>query len=173
MLQVDAQLGVLLEVIALRDGQPFHTITTIEIAFDQPIPAERFHFQPPAGEEIRPTQGGPRPQHLTLLEAEQRAPFTVLIPDRIPADWNGHCVFTEPSERPPRPAQVSLSYSSDDGHESVSLTQSAPADRLDHYDHLTRGERWQEVTRNGTVIGVTKPEQGPQAQAHRSSSPTR
>jgi hypothetical protein len=118
-LQVDAERGLLLEVVAFRDGEPFHIITTVQIAFDEPIPDERFHFQPPAGEEVRPIGGRPGPQRLSLPEAQQRAPFTVLIPERIPENWHVHCVFVEPSERPPWPAQVSLNYSSGDGHESV------------------------------------------------------
>lgn len=67
-LEVDAQRGVLLQVVALRDGQPFQKITTVEIKFDLPISEERFRFQPPAGEEIQPTRGR-RPEPLSLREA--------------------------------------------------------------------------------------------------------
>jgi hypothetical protein len=167
-LQVDAQLGVLLEVVALRDGESFHKITTVEIAFDQPIPDERFRFQPPAGEDIHPISGRPRPQRLSLPEAQQLAPFTVLIPDRIPDNWHVHCIFVEPSARPPWPAQVSLNYSSDDGHESVSLSQSSAADRSEGWhDEMTSGDGWEDVVHDGTLIRVTKPgARGPQAQAH-------
>ncbi len=35
---------MLLEAIALRDGEPFHKITTVEITFDGPIPDERFQL---------------------------------------------------------------------------------------------------------------------------------
>jgi hypothetical protein len=167
-LQVDAERGVLLEVVALRDGEPFHKITTVEITFDDPIPDERFRVQPPAGEEIRPIAGRPRPQRLSLPEAQQHAPFTVLIPERIPENWHVHCVFVEPSQRPPWPAQVSLNYSSDDGHESVSLSQSSAADRSpEWHDQMTSGDGWEDVVHDGTRVRVTKKDaRGPQAQAH-------
>jgi hypothetical protein len=51
--QVDADRGVLLEVVATRDGEPFHRITTQRIAFDHPIDPERFRFVPPPGETVR------------------------------------------------------------------------------------------------------------------------
>jgi hypothetical protein len=167
-LQVDAERGVLLEAVALRDGEPFHKITTVEITFDNPIQDERFHFQPPAGEEVRPIGGRPGPQRLPLPEAQQRAPFTVLIPERIPEDWHVHCVFVERSERPPWPAHVSLNYNSDDGHESVSLSQSSAADRSPGWlDQMTSGDGWEDVVQDGTPVRVTKKgARGPHAQAH-------
>ena len=56
-LEVDAQRGVLLEVLALRDAEPFQKITTLEIKLNLPISEERFGFQLPAGEGIQPTPG--------------------------------------------------------------------------------------------------------------------
>jgi hypothetical protein len=167
-LEVDVERGVLLEAVALRDGKPFHRITTVEVVFDHPIADERFHFEPPAGEEIQPIGGRLRPQRLSLPEAQQRAPFTVLIPERIPANWHVHCIFIATSTRPPQPAQVSLHYRSDDGHESVSLAQSSATNRPSGYEQLTSGDAWQDVERNGTVVRVTKPDArfGPQAYAH-------
>ncbi len=59
-LDVNWQRGVLLGVVALRDGEPFQKITTVEIAFDGPIPEERFTLW-----------------HVTCLfrEASQRPPW--------------------------------------------------------------------------------------------------
>lgn len=166
-LEIDLERGVLLEAVAFRDGQPFHRITTVEVVFDHPIADERFHFEPPAGEEIQPIGGLSRPQWLSLPEAQQRAPFTVLIPDRIPANWHVICAFIEAATRPPRPATVSLNYRSADGHESVSLSESSAADRPSGYEQLTSSDAWQDVERNGTVVRVTKPDAfWPQAQAH-------
>ena len=93
-LEVDQERGVLLAVTAARDGQPFHKITTLAIRFDEPIPSETFQFAPPEGEEIEPVRTHRRSlQHITLPEAQQRAPFTVLMPDRVPADWQLlHCM---------------------------------------------------------------------------------
>jgi hypothetical protein len=165
-LGVDEQLGVLLSVVAFRDDEPFRELTTVSVAFDEPIPDERFRFEPPPGESIRSIRERPHPRHVTVVEAQQLAPFTVLIPERIPATWHPHCDYLEARERPPNPARVSLHYRSDDGHESVHITQLAAADRAT-YDELTRGEGWQDATRDGTVVRVIKPgSAGGQTQAH-------
>lgn len=165
-LEVDQALGVLLAVTAIRDEQPFHQITTLAIRFDEPIPAETFRFQAPKGEAIQTSRDRHRVQHITLTEAQQRAPFTVLMPDRVPADWQVHCTFIEPSRRPPSPAQVSLGYRSDDGHHSISISQIASADRPSHhYENMINDDDWQDVTRDGTSVKV-RPAAWGQAQAH-------
>jgi hypothetical protein len=163
-LEVDAQRGVLLRAVALRGGEPFQEVTTVEIAFDEPIGDELFRFEPPAGEPVQPVGQRPRPQHITAAEAQQRAPFTVLIPDRIPEDWHVHCVFIEPSQRPPQPASVLLNYRSDDGHESVSLSQYDASDKPGQYDLMIASDGWQTTTHDGTAVQVQSG--GPQFQAH-------
>lgn len=58
-----------------------------------------------------------------------------------------------------------MNYSSDDGHESVSLSQSAASDQpLEWREQLTSGDGWEDVIREGAAVRVRKP--GPQAQAH-------
>jgi hypothetical protein len=167
VLHVDAELGVLLGVVAFRDGEPFREIATVEIAFDQPIADDRFVCRAPAGEEIRSVLHRSRPQRMPIPEAQQRAPFTVLIPDRVPASWHVHCVFVERSERPPSPPQVSLNYNSDDGHERVTISQAAVNNAPSQYCEMIRGDGWDEVIRDGTTIRVTKPgAAGSQTQAH-------
>ena len=162
-LEVDQERGVLLAVTAIRDEQPFYKITTLAIGFDEPIPAETFQFVPPEGEEIQPTRASSlRP--ITLTDAQQRGPFTVLMPDHVPANWRVHCMFIEASQRPPRPAMVSLNYHSDDGHQSISISQMAAADAPRHYGHIIDDENWQEVTRDGRSVKV-RPAESPQAQA--------
>lgn len=165
-LEVDQERGVLLAVTAIRDEQPFHKITTLAIRFDEPIPAETFQFAPPEGEQIQPTRGDrDRLQHIKLTDAQQRAPFTVLMPDRVPASWHVRCLFIEASQRPPTPAQVSLSYRSDDGHQSVSISQMAAVDASHQYGNMINDENWLEVPRDGTSVRV-RPAQWPQSQAH-------
>ncbi len=163
-LEVDRERGVLLAVTAIRDGQPFHKITTLAVRFDEPNPAETFRFVPPEGEEIHPVQSrrdSLRP--ITLAEAQQRAPFPVLMPDRVPTNWWMHCMFIEASQRPPMAAHVSLSYHSSDGHESVSISQSAAGDR--QYRDIIDDEKWEMVDRDGTSVRI-RPAEWPQAQAH-------
>jgi hypothetical protein len=165
-LGVDEQLGVLLSVVAFWEDEPFREVTTVAIAFDEPIPDERFRFEPPPGEAIKSSHERPQPRRVTVVEAQQLAPFTVLIPERIPASWHPHCDYREACERPPTQARVALYYRSDDGHESVHIALVAAEDRAG-YDELTRGDAWQDVDRDGTVVRVTKPgSPGGQTQAH-------
>lgn len=165
-LEVDQERGVLLAVTAIRDEQPFYKITTLEIRFDEPILSETFQFAPPGGEEIQPVRDRRRDlQHITLTEAQQRAPFTVFMPDRVPSGWQMRCMFIEASARPPSPAQVSLRYRSVDGHQSLSISQVAAADRASHFGSMIDDENWQVVARGGTSIRVS-PAEWPQAQAN-------
>lgn len=161
-LEVDQQLGVLLAVSAIRDGEPFHRITTQAIHFGHPIGDETFQFEPPAGEEIAPIHDEHRVQNVTLPEAQQQTPFTVLMPDTVPASWQVQCRLITASQRPPSPTHVGLSYTSVDGHESVSLTQAA-ADASNPYSHLGDDENWESVTRGGIPMR-TRPRRWGQAQ---------
>jgi hypothetical protein len=102
--------------------------------------------------------------HVSLPDAQQRAKFTVLIPDRIPPDWHSTCAFIEPSNRPPSPAAVLLNYHSDDGHESVSLSEYAAGDKPGQYELMISDDDWRTITRNGTDVRVRTPG-GPSSQA--------
>ena len=161
-LEVDRQLGVLLAVTAIRDEQPFHRITTLTLAFDQPIPDETFRFEPPAGEEIQSRWGEERVEHVTLVEAQQLAPFMVLMPDTVPDHWQVQCRLIRPSQRPPSPMQIGLIYQSTDGHESISLSQ-FPASERHPCRELGDGEGWEAVTRGGIEM-KTRPARWGQAQ---------
>lgn len=166
-LAVDEQLGVLLGVTALRDGQPFREVTTLTITFDEPIADERFHFEAPSGEEVRGVGERPFVRPVPIAEAQRLAPFTVLIPERIPENWQPRCMFWEASDRPPTPPRVSLQYRSEDGHESVSISQMAATDSDEGYEQMKQGDGWQDVIVEDTVVRVTKPGfRGPQRQAH-------
>jgi hypothetical protein len=164
-LEVDQERGALLAVTSIHDDLPFFKITTLAIGFDQPIPAEIFQFAPPEGEQIQSTRDRHRHllHHITLTEAQQRAPFTVFMPDHVPTDWQVNCVFIEPSQRPPSKAHVSLTYRSADGHQSVSISQMAAADH--YYEIMINDENWQEVARDGTSVKV-RPAEWAQAEAH-------
>jgi hypothetical protein len=164
LLGVDAERGVLLEVIAMRNGEPFHRITTERIAFDKSIDPERFRFVQPAGEKVRPAWDEHRLRHVRLPEAQRLAPFTVLVPGRIPPDWGSRCTFVEPSQRPPSVACVLINYYSDDGHERVSLGEYAAGDQPDQYNLMINHDEWKTITRNGVDVRVRDP--GGQAQAY-------
>jgi hypothetical protein len=161
-LEVDRQLGVLLAVTAIREKEPFHRITTLAAAFGQPIPDGTFRFELPAGERIQSRSGEERVEHVTLVEAQQRAPFMVLMPDTVPANWQVQCRLIRPSERPPSPMQIGLIYCSTDGHESISLSQ-FPAGGSNPYRELGDGEGWETVTLGGLEM-KTRPARWGQAQ---------
>jgi|SRR5579884_1562279 len=161
-LEVDRQLGVLLAATAIRDGKPFHRITTLSAAFGEPIPDETFRFEPPPGEQIQSRWGEERLEYVTIVEAQQRAPFTVLMPDTVPVNWQVQCRLIRPSERPPSPMQIGLMYHSTDGHESISLSQ-FPAGGSNPYRQLGDGEGWETVTRGGIEMKA-RPARWPQAQ---------
>jgi hypothetical protein len=74
-------------------------------------------------------------------------------------------MFIEASQQPPSPALVSLSYRSDDGHESISISQMAAANASRQYGNMVNDENWQEVARDGTSVRV-RPTEWAQAQAH-------
>ena len=160
--EIDQERGVPLAVTAIRDEQPFFKITTLAICFDEPIPAETFQFVAPEGEEIQTVRDRQRLQEsVTLTEAQQRAPFTVLLPERVLAGWQMRCLFVKAVKRPPSPARVSLAYRSDDGHQSLAIWQMATSDRA-AFECGTgiNDENWQAVTREGMLVGIRTSEWG-------------
>jgi hypothetical protein len=118
----------------------------------------------PVGEQVQPAGQRAPAQHITPSEAQDRAPFTVLIPARIPSDWRVHCAFIEPSHRPPRQASVALNYSSDDGNDRVSLSQYAAENKPEQYDLMIANHGWRTVIHDSTAVEVRSP--GGQSQAH-------
>jgi hypothetical protein len=74
-------------------------------------------------------------------------------------------LFIEASQRPPLAAQVSLNYRSDDGHQSISISQMAAADAAHRYGNMIDDENWQEVDRGGTSVRI-RPAEWPQSQAY-------
>jgi hypothetical protein len=162
-LEVDRERGVLLAAMAARDGEPFHRITTLAIRFDEPIAPEMFRFEPPEGEEVQATRSGSRARHVTLVQAQQQASFTVLMPDTVPDNWQVHCRLIEASERPESSEQIALHYNSTDGHESISITQ-MPVGVSNPYKSIGNEEDWEDVTRNERTIRA-RPASWGQAQA--------
>jgi hypothetical protein len=154
-LEVDQERGVLLATTAIRGKRPFYKITTLAIRFDEPIPAETFQFRPPEGEQIRSLpELFPRPEFVSVTEAQRRTAFTVLVPDHLPTGWRPtpYCACSEGSAW--LPAFVVLFYRSDAGHPSVSIQQMAATHAPQHYGGTLDDEGWQEVLRDGTPIKI-------------------
>jgi outer membrane lipoprotein-sorting protein len=129
-LVVDAERGILLRSVSLLDGEPFAIVEFLSIAFDEEIPDEIFVFEPPPGEEVRDAREamlghlGPVPLH----EAAQRAPFAVLVPAAVPADWRMHVYFSEEDERRRWPAAVHIHYVDDMARVNINVNEHAAGD---------------------------------------------
>jgi hypothetical protein len=163
-LEVDIERGLVLASTAFRNAQPFYSTTALAIRFDEPITPELFRFEPPEGEKIEPVRGaGARMRSVTLVEAQQQTPFTVLMPESVPTDWQVQCRLIEASKRLESSTQIGLSYHSTDGHESVSITQMA-ADATSARRRASNQEGWETVTQNGVTLR-TRPASWGQAQA--------
>jgi hypothetical protein len=151
LLDADAERGVLLRVEAFRGGEPFQRTEAVEIAFDEPLEHDLFVFRAPAGERVlSPRERHGRPEHVPVSQAQRRAPFTVLLPERVPADWELHCTYVGPSERPPSGPSVHLSYTSASGHESVSIGQRSAAEERRPGD----AGGWEELRLDGALFHV-------------------
>lgn len=100
-LAVDAERGVVLRVEAQLDGRPFAITEVTAIEFDVPIGDEVFASGPPE-------PAIPRPERVSIEEAARRAPFTVFVPARVPAESSLFVRFVPAHEH--RPATVVLSY---------------------------------------------------------------
>jgi len=134
----DRQRGVLLRTTSLLDGLPLSSVEVLEIAFDEEFPPETFRFELPVGESFRPLF--PHPEHVTLERAAQLAPFSVLAPAEVPADWQLHVLYLPGDDRPPQPPSVSLHYHSRDASQQVNIAQTA-ASAADQHEWLAWDER--------------------------------
>jgi len=99
-----------------------------------------------------------------VIEAQQLASFTVLIPDRIPANWHPHCIYIAASEAPAATRAGLTQLPVRRRPPSVSIIEMAAADRPAHYDQMIAGDGWQDVPHDDIVVRVTKA--GNQTQAH-------
>lgn len=163
-LEFDADRGIVLAGQAFATGELFRTIEAVEVEIDGDFDGGLFVFRPPEGEAI---QGTRRDRHLlrhtSIPEAQAAAPFTVLVPERVPTHWTIHCTYAGPSTRPPSPPSVSIHYRSDSGHESLNLMLT-PADEQ---AHPINTESWREVQAGEYTVRVNgRGERGPQSQLH-------
>jgi hypothetical protein len=84
----------------------------------------------------------------------------------MPTGWRQvpYCGYVEASSR--SPAQVILTYRSDDGRQSVSIWQMAAVDASQHYGDMFDDESWHEVLREETPIKIRPAGELFPAQAH-------
>jgi hypothetical protein len=166
LLAVDAELGVLLRLESLIDGEPFAVTEVRAIAFDEDFAPETWVLQPPAGETFGPL-ALPRHERVTLDEARRRAPFTVLVPRRAPVGADLEVTFVAAAERPPTPAFVTLAYGAPGLGLDVRISQASAA--TDHALDLRDGA--EAIERDGRVVYIR--DMGGQLQAVAESHGTR
>lgn len=123
-LSFDAETGALLRSEARLDGEPFQRLEVTEIEYT-PAPAEAFALEPPAGHAGRPRRWA-RPVELPLHELAATAPFTVLVPARIPDKWRlAASQLLDGREHPRLETTAFLDYASPEGAYSVGVRERA------------------------------------------------
>ena len=83
-LHADPLTGTLLYIAAYQADQIFEVNEVAEVYFDEALSDELFRYSPPPGEIIRPAT--PITERMSLADAIARAPFTVLIPQRLSSE---------------------------------------------------------------------------------------
>src|SRR5574337_655890 len=121
--------------------------------------------EPAAGEQVRPPFDlVSLPQFVPVAEATRQAPFTVLMPDRMPPGWRQmpYCGWAEASPR--LPPFVMLTYRSDTG-QHVMIHQVAAADAPRSHGCILDDETFQEVFRGDMSIRIRPANEWLQTQA--------
>ena len=123
----DAETGALLRSEATLAGEPFHRLEVTEIAYG-PLADETFALEPPPDHEGTAGKWA-RPVTLPLHELAATAPFTVLVPARLPDGWRvGTASFLEGRERPRIDATAFVDYVSPEGAYSIGIRERATPD---------------------------------------------
>jgi len=95
-LYLDPERAVLLAVTGLVHGEPFQSDVVEHVAFDEAIDPALFTVPEEDVSGVEP----PISERLSLEQAIRRAPFTVLVPTRLPDSDHMHL---EPTYHPARP----------------------------------------------------------------------
>lgn len=149
---VDRERGVILAIISKHAGQPFDVNEVLEVAFDQVIEDELFSYTPEIGEQVRPPV--PVTVRLTLESAEDRMPFVVLVPTRLPnAEHTQLEILHHPARRGSDREYLTLMYRGEPSN-SLWLDEGAVADP-GHGSYV-----WEEVERQRQKLLISDPGAG-------------
>jgi outer membrane lipoprotein-sorting protein len=159
-LEVDTERGTILRCEARRSGLAFLLREARSIHFDEPIPPERFVFEPPAGETLRTVAEafGRTSPFTTLGAAVAEMPFTVLVPEAVPEDWRLLVQTRQPGERTTHPAMAFLIYQSSDPAFDLRISQKSARSSAP----LPGGAQveWTDKERGGVAMKVCVGERG-------------
>jgi hypothetical protein len=163
-LSFDAETGALLRSEATLGGEPFHRLEVTEITYG-PAPTEAFVVEPPAGHHGAAGRWA-RPVAMPLHELAAAAPFTVLVPARVPEGWRlGVSQLLDGRDHPRLETTAFLDYTSPDGvyavgvRERSSDAEDSPPDVVDNGP--TVSPRFVvSVVRSGTWVELSGAERG-------------
>jgi outer membrane lipoprotein-sorting protein len=148
-LAVDTERGILLRVVSYFDGEEFTSYEVLDVAFDETFPDDTFVFSPPPGEEVRDIDSTfPMPEHVTIEEAARRAPFTTLLPRRLPEGATLELFYNPGSDRPPMPVSVTLAYRFESAGHSLAIAQTGGP------EPVGADEGWERLERDGQVMRI-------------------
>jgi outer membrane lipoprotein-sorting protein len=166
-LLVDAERGLLLAATSSRSGEPFSSIRVDEIAFDEPIDAARFAYEPKPGEPVLGLHESAG-EHVSIEEAARRASFTVLVPGELGRGWQMHVLHTQGADGSQLRETVSLTLYREDATHTIAIRQTAPpferwqlngTERVDRGGRELRvsGEGWRRVLleHSGTALEIS------------------
>ena len=146
-LAVDAERGILLRTVSYVDGEAFVAYEMLEVVFDEAFPDDTFVFTPPPGEEISDAESAfPEQAPVAIEEAATLAPFTVLLPRRLPEGAGLHVLYFEGLDRMQTSPSVNLVYWFEGAGHSLSIAQTGESQELSSLP-------WENVERDdGTAL---------------------
>jgi len=156
LLAVDIERGVVLRAEARIATEPFALFEMIDLAFDDDLPDDLFHFVSPDGSAVHsPRSAFAQPEPMSVEEAARRASFTVLVPTRLPRGWTLDASYFGPSERPLRKETVGIRVL-EVRHESPRMQfqeASEPSQDMLEWEVVGRGGHLISVVANGARGG--------------------
>jgi hypothetical protein len=138
---VDAKHGV-----ALRSVSPGGRFEVTEIAFDVPIPPDRFEFSPPAGVELRAASSN-FPDPKPVAEIASNVDWQVFEPGPIVLGWPVDAVLYPAREDKPEVVSVQLRRA------PISIHQS-PSPDPESFGSRYAPEDWSQIVRDGVELEV-------------------
>ena len=153
-LLVDAERGLLLRSASVIDGEEFMVCEVLQVAFDERLDPAVFTFAVPPGERVRThAQVFGRMDVVSIEEAVERAPFTVLAPTGLGAEWTEEAQFQDRGAHGDHPTRVLLHYvrqgSGEPDPERFSVSEQAARG-----EEIDWGTQWERVERGDLVLFV-------------------
>jgi outer membrane lipoprotein-sorting protein len=151
-LWIDQERGVALRIEASWQAEPFSVREATGVLFDSAMPEELFALQPPADVPVFSTRDELEVRDVSVAEVARIAPFTVLVPSRLPAGMTLGVVRYAPgsafSGSSPSVLLLARAEPGPGGYVSIEETtvSHAEGDRRD----------WQKTQRGGVIYSTSE-----------------